>query len=79
LCFPEVTHQSKNLSALLSNTTYDGNNGLVVNRHTDDVGLYVELKPPRLAQYVVIRREAAAGVMVICEVEVFEGGMLVLN
>ena len=69
--------QSENLSALLSNSTYDGNNGFVVNRHTNDVGLNVELKPPRLAQYVVIRRETAGGVMTICEVEVFEGGMLV--
>jgi len=77
LCFPETTDQSKKLSALLSNTTYDENNGLVVHRHTDDEGLYVELKPPRLAQFVVIRRETAGGLMTICEVEVFEGGMLV--
>jgi len=39
-------------------------------------GLNVDLRPPRLAQFVVIQRESTNDVMTICEVEVFEGGVL---
>lgn len=48
----------------------------IVHGATDTKGIYVELRPPRLAQYVVIQRDIS-DVMTICEVEIFEGGMLV--
>lgn len=48
-----------------------------VHSATNNKGLHVDLRPPRLAQYVVIGREATGDVMTICEVEAFVGGMLV--
>jgi len=51
----------------------------VVHGDANVNGLYVDLRPPRLAQFVVIQQEATNDVMTICEVEVFEGGVLLKN
>jgi len=51
----------------------------VVHSEPHVSGLNVDLRPPRLAQFVVIQREATDDVMTICEVEVFEGGVLLNN
>lgn len=69
------------MSARISNDTRDGNpqwTSELVHAATNSTGIYVELRPPRLAQYVVIKQEDNSGVMTICEVEVFEGGNITM-
>ncbi|WAQ98764.1 SREC-like protein [Mya arenaria] len=69
----EVNVQSTNLTAFISNNTMETNKSTQVNSSTGTtVGLHVRLDPPRIAQYINIKKEDTIDVMTICEVEVFE-------
>ena len=75
--FLDTNQQSYNLSALLGNEAYsDSPNWELTRVHAvvNEKGLHVDFRPPRLAQFVVVRREMTNDLMTICEVEVFEGG-----
>ncbi|XP_052793473.1 protein draper-like [Mya arenaria] len=69
----DVNVQSTNLTTFISNNTMETNNGTQVNSPDETtVGLHVRLDPPRIAQYINIKKEDTNDVMTICEIEVFE-------
>lgn len=69
------------MSAHISNNTREENHqwqsqSESIHKAANNKGIYVELRPHRLTQYVVIQRDSSS-FMTICEVEVFEGGNLI--